>query len=197
MGAWVIAIASVPIVAWVGTAPLILMKAGKMNSLHYALWQIPIFISAIIGNIMVRYCVNYWPLNRICKIGSYITICGLLITFPLSWIFDYHYLPIITAISIYAFGLSFVTTTLNRLTLYATSVPKGTASALISVILMLTTAAGNYLADRVYNIGGNTSFSIFCAAFGIIYFFMYFGYEYFRMKATDNNLNFTLNILMR
>jgi DHA1 family multidrug/chloramphenicol efflux transport protein-like MFS transporter len=187
IGSLSIAFASVPIIAWIGTGPLILMKAAKMTVIEYALWQIPIFLSAIFSNIIVRYLINHITLNKISKLGSFITLFS----------FNNHYIAIVVAISFYAFGLSFVTTTLNRSTLYSTIVPKGTAAAMMSVVLMLITATGNNLANLLYNAGGNFYFSLYCAACGVVYFTLFLAGEYIRIKALDTNFNFSFNVLLR
>jgi len=196
-GSLAIAFASVPIIAWIGTGPLILIKAAKMSVIEYALWQIPIFLSAIFSNILVRYLINRITLIKISKLGAFITLFSLLSLLPLTILFNNHYIAIVIAISCYAFGLSFVTTTLNRSTLFSTNVPKGTAAAMMSVVLMLITATGNNLANLLYNAGGNFYFSLYCAACGVIYFILFLTGEYIRVKAIDTNLNFSFNILLR
>ena len=57
----------------------------------------------------------------------------------------------------------------QRLILFSTSVAKGTASSLMSLIYMGIMARGIEYANDYYALQGNMSFTLFCAACGLIY----------------------------
>lgn len=173
MGSFAIGFASIPIIAWIGVSPLILIKSAHLSIIQYGLWQLPVFISAILGNFTMRLQTYRRSLQQITTIGSFILLFSLSMMALLVLFVSHHYTCIIIGISCYAFGLGFTSAPLNRLTLFSTIIPKGTASALISVILMLLTAMGNQMAGYIYTNQSNVNFSLFCAGIGIIYFLIF------------------------
>lgn len=52
--------------------------------------------------------------------------------------------------------------------------PKGTVSALMSSVLMLTTAIGNQVAGWVYRSLNNQYYAFYCLVCGVIFFFMFY-----------------------
>jgi DHA1 family multidrug/chloramphenicol efflux transport protein-like MFS transporter len=172
-GALSLGVGTIPIIAWIGTSPLILMQGAHFSVIEYGLWQLPIFVSASLGNIVMRFSTYRMALQRIATIGAMVLLLGLALVSLLPSLLPLSYLGVIIGISIYAFGLGFMTAPLNRLTLFSTMIPKGTASALISVILMLCTGVGNQLVGLVYVSENNTYFGLFCGACGLIFLLSY------------------------
>jgi DHA1 family multidrug/chloramphenicol efflux transport protein-like MFS transporter len=89
------------------------------------------------------------------------------------FILNIHYIAIIIGISCYAFAWGLTSGPLTRLTLFSTFIPKGTASAVMNLTLMLWIAAGNQIAGFLYVYYKNISFSLFCGAAGGIYIVFY------------------------
>lgn len=173
LGTLALAVAEIPIISWIGLSPLILIKTAHLNVLYYGLWQIPIFASAIFGNIFMRAHTVNRSLAQIITTGSLVMIGSLLAMPLLTFIFKEHYITIIIGICAYSFGLGYVTAPLNRKTLFSTLVPKGTASAIISVVTMLLIGTGNELAGYFYQDQSNFVYSLFCASSGLIYLLIY------------------------
>lgn len=161
--------ACVPIIAWIGTSPLILIKQAHMSVIHFGLWQIPIFIFVTFGNYLMRLLTHHVNLVRLSNIGSGIMVLSLLLTSILPILFNNHYLALIVGLSCYAIGLGFIGAPITRLTLFSTIIPKGTASALMSMIGMLLMATGNQLGGWVYATQNNTDFGLFCGLAGLVY----------------------------
>lgn len=164
---------SAPMIAWIGMAPIILIDAAHLSIMDYGLWQIPVFIFGIFGNVLVRRHLKTLPLTRITEIGSIFIFLSLLFLLLITFVMHNSYIAIIIGITIYSFWLGYISAPLNRLTLFATMVPKGTASALASVILMLITGSGNQLAGFIYSGHNNLFFSLYCAILGVIYYFLF------------------------
>lgn len=162
-----------PMIAWIGMAPIILIDNAHLSVMQYGLWQIPVFIFGIFGNVLVRRHLKSFPLTRITKIGSIFILVSLLLLVILTFILRGNYLAIILGITIYSFWLGYIAAPLNRLILFATMVPKGTASALASVILMLITGSGNQFAGFLYSGHSNLLFSSYCAVLGIIFYVLF------------------------
>lgn len=168
-GSLALGLATVPIIAWIGTSPLILIKSAKLPIVTYGLLQAPIFLAAILGNVVMRFYTYKIPLLTIINYGAWIILMSLVLM-SFFVFFSHHYIGLIVGISLYSYGLGLISAPLNRLTLYSTLIPKGTASALVSMILMILTAIGNQLSGFVYITKNNFYFSIFCSTCGICFF---------------------------
>lgn len=149
-----------PLIGWIGIAPLILIKEAHLRPLFYALWQTPIFFMVFIGNIVLSNNLNKKSLLELLSRGTIIMIVSLLVM-TIILLFNKHYIWLIFGLSSYAFGLSFITGPLNRMILYSTDVPKGTASALANIITIGIVGAAPLLAGWFYSTNNNFYFGIF------------------------------------
>ena len=76
---------------------------------------------------------------------------------------------------LYFLGAGIIAAPLSRFTLFLSSVSKGTASALLSMIGMSIQAMGIEIANCVYSTHNNGYFSFYCLIVGITYsIFLYF-----------------------
>lgn len=174
LGSAAVGAASVPIIAWIGTSPLILMQKEHFSVIHYALLQLPVFIAASMGNIKMRRSTYRMPLERIILIGSCILLFGLALLAILPIVLHKSYVGILIGTSCYAFGLGFTMGPLNRLTLFSTALSKGTASALMNILMMLFTGLGSLFISLIYLSLNNVYFGLFCGSFGLIYLGFYY-----------------------
>jgi DHA1 family multidrug/chloramphenicol efflux transport protein-like MFS transporter len=174
-GAISLGMGGVPLIAWIGVSPLILMKGSHLSAFSYAMWQIPIFMASTFGTLLMRYLTRFMPLRRLIRVGALFMLLSAIITCLLSFLVNKrHYIAIVFGISCFGFSWGLTSGGLTRLTLYSTSVPKGTASALMNLILMIIIALGNQIAGRLYTNHNNLNFSLFCALIGIIYVILYY-----------------------
>ena len=94
---------------------------------------------------------------------------GILLMGLLPYFFGNEYLYLIPGTIIYFFSLSIISAPLNRYCLYITSVSKGTASAVLSLSVMITAAIGIELANSVYSNHSNSAFGIYCIGVGGVF----------------------------
>ena len=165
-------LASVPIIAWIGTSPIMLIHSAHLTVIEYGLAQVPIFLAAIAGNLAMRHATQYMSLSSIIRYGSYGFVVSLLLM-TLAGFYQPDYRVVIAGMSLYAFAMGFISAPLNRIALFTTAIPKGTASALISVILMVICSIGNQLAGWLYLNYDMMSFFIFNGAVALIYQYVY------------------------
>jgi DHA1 family multidrug/chloramphenicol efflux transport protein-like MFS transporter len=164
---------SVPIIAWIGLSPVILMQESHLSVFSYALWQMPVFMASTIGNLVMRNLTHFINLSRLVLIGTVVMGLSAALMVLCIFILNIHYIAIIIGISCYAFAWGLTSGPLTRLTLFSTFIPKGTASAVMNLTLMLWIAAGNQIAGFLYVYYKNISFSLFCGAAGGIYIVFY------------------------
>ncbi len=155
----------IPCIAWIALAPVILIVEAKLTVIQYGLWQLPIFGATILGNWVLHRLTYKYEIKPIIFLGTVIMVAGLLLTALLP-LFGNNYKLLIPGIIIYFFALSIITAPLNRYCLFVTSVSKGTASALISLSVMIIAALGIEIASMCYRDHINLNFGLFCNAVG-------------------------------
>lgn len=163
----------VPLIAWIGTSPIILMKAGHMSLLKYGLLQVPIFVSAILGTVCMRYLLHFYSLEKLVFISSISLVICLFFTCGITYLFAGSPYALIVGLSCYLFMQSIGVASLTRLVLFSTSVPKGTASALMNSIEMILFGIGNQIGGMIYYSHSNFNFSLFCVGCGVLYSLCY------------------------
>ncbi len=163
------AILMTPCLAWIALAPIILMSKAHLTIFQYAVWQIPVFGASILGNFLLHYLSGRRSARFNLFLGAVISIVSLLLTMVLPFINNFDFIWMMPGVICYFFGLGIATGPAQRLILFSTSVAKGTASSLMSLIYMGIMARGIEYANDYYALQGNMSFTLFCAACGLIY----------------------------
>jgi DHA1 family multidrug/chloramphenicol efflux transport protein-like MFS transporter len=165
---------SLPCVAWIGLAPVILVLDAKLSMIEYGLWQIPIFAACILGNVVLQRMTHICTIKQLCWIGSTLAVAGLLLTACLPYMLQDRYLWLMPGLMLYFFGYGFTGAPFNRFLLFSTPVSKGTASALISMLTMAIQGVGIEVVNQLYVLHSNTLFGVCCAIIGGLYalFFM-------------------------
>lgn len=176
-----------PCIAWIGLAPVILIKEGHLTLIEYGIWQIPIFGAAILGNWFLQRQTHRGSLMRILFLGSVITGAGLLLTVIFPLLINSNYIWLLPGLIIYFFGLGVAGGPLSRYILFCTKVAKGTTSALMSMILMIIQAGGMEAVNVLYNKNhSNLFFALFVALVGLAYFIFLSGTWIYGKKSKLN-----------
>ncbi len=163
------ALLGLPCVIWIALAPVIMIAQGHASIMVYGLWQIPMFGAYILGNICLQRMTYRYHLVRITWMGTVFSCVSLLLCWLLPLCFGQDYVWLLPGLLVYFFGYGLACGPLTRYTLYATSVSKGTASALMSMLAMCIQCFGIELANRYYIHLGNYFFGCYCALIGAVY----------------------------
>jgi DHA1 family multidrug/chloramphenicol efflux transport protein-like MFS transporter len=158
-----------PCVAWIGLAPVILVTVGKLSLIEYGLWQLPVFTSIIVGNIVLRRMTHHFSLEKLLGIGSFFVGLGLLLACVFPLMMGDSFIWLLPGLVVYFFGLGLIGSPLSRFILFSTHVVKGTASALMSMILMSVQAAGIQVANHLYRDHSNQTLGVYCFSVGLCY----------------------------
>ena len=158
-----------PCVAWIGLAPVILVTVGKLSVIQYGLWQLPIFAAVIMGNTILRRMTHNHSVEKLILIGSMIVGAGLILVALLPIFGGLSFIYLFPGLMIYFFGLGIAGSPLSRFILFSTPVAKGTASALMSMVLMSLQAVGVEIANIFYSSHDNLIFGAYCAGVSIVY----------------------------
>lgn len=175
-----------PCVAWIALAPIILIVEGKLTVIQYGIWQLPIFGVTIFGNWCLHRLTYKYTLKKIVYLGSIIMVVGVVLTALLPYLYGnkYHYL--LPGVIVYFFSLSIITAPLNRYCLFITEISKGTASALLSLSVMIIGAVGIELASACYEHHNNFYFGLYCVVLGAA-FLLFIALAFLSAKGNEVN----------
>lgn len=158
----------IPCIAWIALAPIILIVEANLSVIEYGLWQLPVFGATILGNWFLHKLTYKYKLEQIIGLGGILIIVGLLLAALLPYLFGNDYKMLIPGVVIYFFALSIINAPLNRYCLFVTSVSKGTASAVVSLSVMIIGALGIEVANVFYKTHSNLYFALYCNVVAVI-----------------------------
>lgn len=160
-GALAIGFASLPLLAWIAQSPVILISGEGLPPFEYGLLQVPIFGALIVGNITLAKLTGKRSVEQLIKLGAGPMVVGLVIAAAATLLSDHAYLWMTAGLSLYAFGIGVANAGLYRLTLFSSSMSKGTVSAAMGMISMMVFTLGIELAKVAYVGGGSGLFNLF------------------------------------
>lgn len=161
-----------PCIVWIALSPIILIKEAGLSFIEYGLWQVPIFGACILGNVYLHHMTHSRTLKQLVMMGSWIMSIGLMMMFVMTFALGANYIWLLPGTIIYFFGIGLGGSPLYRWILFSTSVMKGTASALMSMLGMVIQALGLELVNMLYWSHSHIAFSAYCLVVGVIYFFL-------------------------
>jgi DHA1 family multidrug/chloramphenicol efflux transport protein-like MFS transporter len=169
-GSIALGLLALPCVVWIALSPVMLVKYAHLTPAQYALWQIPVFGGIILGNITLTRLSYHYSINRLRLMGGLIVLSSLLSMFLLPCIMGEHYIWLTPGLVLYSFGQGIAQPPLMRSVLFATHVPKGTASAMLCTCSMSVQAIGIEIANLLYGSHSNMLFGFYNAALGVLFF---------------------------
>nr|WP_240489383.1 MFS transporter [Legionella parisiensis] len=159
----------IPCIAWIALAPIILIVEAKLTVIQYGLWQLPVFGATILGNWFLHQLTYKYKIERIVFLGCIIMIIGAVLTSLLPFLYGNAYYYLLPGTIIYFFALSVINAPLNRFCLFVTPVSKGTASAVVSLCVMVVGALGTEIASIFYKQHNNLHFALYCNAVQLLF----------------------------
>jgi len=160
-GALAIGFASLPLLAWIAQSPVILISGEGLPPFEYGLLQVPIFGALIIGNITLAKLTGKRSVEQLIKLGAGPMVVGLVIAAAATLLSGHAYFWMTAGLSVYAFGIGVANAGLYRLTLFSSTMSKGTVSAAMGMISMAVFTLGIELAKVAYVEGGSGLFNLF------------------------------------
>ncbi|MBX9407158.1 MFS transporter [Pseudomonas baetica] len=153
---------SLPLIAWIGLAPLLLIQLQGLTPLEYGLWQIPIFSAVIVGNLILDRLLVTHALPQLIRLALWPFCLGLLTLIGCA-LSGAGVGPVVAGLSLYAVGLGISNAALYRLALFSTDDSKGLVSAMIGMLSIAVMGVGGSI---IAAMGGGTRLELFaiCAA---------------------------------
>ncbi|MFW9081483.1 MFS transporter [Pseudomonas sp. P2757] len=153
---------SLPLIAWIGLAPLLLVQLLGLSTLEYGLWQIPIFSAVICGNLILDRLLASRELAHLIRLALWPFCLGLLLLLG-SALFGTSLGLLISGLAVYAVGLGMSNAALYRLALFSSDDSKGLVSAAVGMISIAVMGLGGSLIAVIGGATGLESFAL-CAA---------------------------------
>lgn len=123
---------SLPLIAWIGLAPVLMIQLLGLTPREYALWQIPIFSAVMLGNLILDRLLTTLALPRLIQLAL-LPFCLGLLSLAGSALLGAGLQALIASLALYAVGLGMSNAALYRMALFATDDSKGLVSAMIGV----------------------------------------------------------------
>lgn len=158
---------SLPLIAWIGLAPLLLIQLLGLSTREYALWQIPIFSAVIVGNLILDRLLASRELAQLIRLALWPFCLGLL-TLLIGALTGASLGLLIAGLALYAVGLGISNAALYRLALFSSDDSKGLVSAAVGMISIAVMGTGGSL---IAAIGGGArleSFALWAALGGLL-----------------------------
>ncbi|MBX8621543.1 MFS transporter [Pseudomonas glycinae] len=158
---------SLPLIAWIGLSPLLLVQSLGLTTREYALWQIPVFSAVIVGNLILDRLLASRELPQLIRLALWPFCLGLL-TLIATALSSLSLAGLMTGLVLYAVGLGMSNAALYRLALFSSDDSKGLVSATIGMISIAVMGVGGSL---IAAIGGGTrleSFAMWAALGGLL-----------------------------
>ncbi|WP_434610802.1 MFS transporter [Pseudomonas sp. R1-7] len=154
---------SLPLIAWIGLSPLLLIQGQGLSPLAYGVWQVPVFAAVILGNLILNALVERVGVRRVVYYSLW-PFCAGLIALVAASRFTLSLPVLVSGLSLYAIGLGMGNAALYRLALFASDDSKGLVSAMVGMIsIAVMSAAGSLLAL----LGAGASLESFALMVGI------------------------------
>lgn len=169
IAAFAIPLLSMPLMGWIALSPVLLVENLGLTPVQYGLLQIPVFAGLILGNLLLVWLTDRWPLGRSVLVGIVPMVIGLALMVggetwsagQAGWL--------VGGMSLVSLGEGLSFAVLYRFALTASPVAKGTVSASVSMLSMIGYAAGLEGFRLVYAAAGPLGFVWLGAAYFVLY----------------------------
>jgi DHA1 family multidrug/chloramphenicol efflux transport protein-like MFS transporter len=158
---------SLPLIAWIGVAPLLLIELLGMTPVEYGLWQIPLFSAVICGNLLLDRLLLTHALPQLIRLALWPFSLGLLSLIGVA-LLNAALGPLMASLALYALGLGLSNAALYRMALFASDDSKGLVSASIGMISIAVMAAGGSLIAGLGAGANLQSFALLAALGGLL-----------------------------
>ena len=154
---------SLPLIAWIGLAPLLLIQHQGLSPLHYGLWQIPVFAAVIFGNLILNRLIAKTELTQLIRYALW-PFCGGLIALAVIAFTGTSTVLLVSCLSLYAIGLGMSNAALYRLALFSSDDSKGLVSAMVGMISIAVMGGGGSI---IAALGAGESLEAFALMAGL------------------------------
>lgn len=175
-GGLIIAIACLPMISWIGLAPILVMKIMGKSFGDYIIYQSLVFGGFILSSISIQFVAGRFSFYKLITRGTTIAVLGLAISFA----FHNSHLLFILGMFLASFGIGIFNGSIFRIAITSTGQSNSMSAATLNIIQSGVLAAGlevlNYLCSKFeYSIFG---FALLNLIAGIAMLILCFNYAF-------------------
>lgn len=172
-GGLIIAISSLPLITWIGLAPILVMQTMGKSFGYYIVYQTLVFGGFIVSSISIQFMAGRISFYKLITRGSVIAICGLAI----SLIFSSIHIVFILGLFLASFGIGIFNGSIFRIAITSTGQSNSMSAATLNIIQSSVLA------------GGLEVLNVLCSKFG----YSLFGFALLNLGAGIILLGLCLN----
>ena len=139
------------LIAWLTMGPLLITEGYHYSPLMFGIFQALIFSTFIVGNMLIKYVMKYFTINKTIFIGLVLTLIGSIFSLITAYYNSLHIIPFVIALMIFAGGAALQYGTLQRIAIEESQEPMGLRMAIFSSCLgiagVLSSAISSYIYD--------------------------------------------------
>lgn len=156
VGVWTSGIAAVPVLAWIGLSPVIIMSTLKLDFTHYIIYQAVVFSGIALGNFIIQFIAGRIRFSSLIKLGSVLSCTGLVISG-----FTNNVNLFVISMMLYALGFGLFNGSLIRIALVSTGKSQSFSAAAMSLITCVGLGGGLEVYNLVCEYIGGYSITTF------------------------------------
>lgn len=161
----------IPMIAWIGLSPVIILNRLYLSFTHYIAYQSAIFGGFIISNLMIQKLAGRVSFTKLINYGAILSLVGL--TIAISGCFININLAIVGMV-IYAFGLGLYNGVIVRIAISSTGESMSLSSSAMSLITCTILFSGLEISSNLSHMFNYslTAFTFINFVIGVIVFFL-------------------------
>lgn len=160
---------ALPLMGWIALSPVMLIEQAGMSVVAYGLWQVPVFGSLILGNLLLVKYADRWPLGHSVSVGRGPLLAGVLLILVGSLFSRQPHYFLIAGMCLISLGEGLAFAVLYRFALTASDVAKGAVAASMTMLSLLVYSLGVELLKKAFLFAGYAGFAILALLFALAF----------------------------
>lgn len=154
-GGLIIAIVSLPMISWIGLAPILVMQIMGKSYSEYVIYQSLVFGGFIVSSISIQFLAGRFSFHALITRGTILAFAGLVISF-VGCQSNYSF---IGGMFLASLGIGIFNGSIFRIAITSTGLSNSMSAAMLNIIQSTVLAAGLEILNSLSNIFHYTIFS--------------------------------------
>lgn len=173
-GGIIIAVICLPMIAWIGLAPVLVLKTLGKSYTEYIIYQSLVFGGFILSSISIQFLAGRFSFYKLITRGTVLSFIGLAV----ADVFHQHTWIFITGMFLASFGIGLFNGSIFRIAITSTGVSNSMSAAMLNIIQSGSMAASLEIVNQIcdyfnYTIASFTTVNLFCGIIMVILCFNY------------------------
>ncbi|TXI94043.1 MAG: MFS transporter [Neisseriales bacterium] len=173
-GGIIIAVICLPMIAWIGLAPVLVLKTLGKSYTEYIIYQSLVFGGFILSSISIQFLAGRFSFYKLITRGTVLSFIGLAV----ADVFHQHTWIFITGMFLASFGIGLFNGSIFRIAITSTGVSNSMSAAMLNIIQSGSMAASLEIVNQIcdyfnYTIASFTTVNLSCGIIMVIICFNY------------------------